>query len=60
VAVFAASLAATAAHVPLPLAGAHLIVTAGPARSVTVAVALAVPAVAVTFVSTDVISVVVA
>ena len=60
VAVLDASLAATAAHVPLPLAGVHLIVTEGPGRSVTVAVAVAVPDDAVTFVSTAVVSVVVA
>jgi hypothetical protein len=60
VAVLVASLAATAAHVPVPLAGVHLTVMAGAARSVTVAVALAGPADAVTFVSAEVVSVVVA
>ena len=52
--------AATAAHVPVPLAGVHLIVIAGAARKVTVAVAVAGPAEAVTFVSAEVVRVVVA
>jgi hypothetical protein len=55
-----ASLAATDAHVPVPLAGVHLTVIAGAGRSVTVAVPVAAPADAVTFVSTEVVSVLVA
>jgi hypothetical protein len=60
VAVLEPSLAATPAHVPVPLAGVHFTVMAGAARSVTVAVAVAGPAEAVTFVSAEVVSVVVA
>src|SRR5512132_3425727 len=60
VAVLLESLAATDAHVPVPLAGVHLTVMAGAARSVTVAVPVAVPEDAVTFVSAAVVRVVVA
>src|SRR6476659_1282938 len=57
VAVLLPSLAATDAHVPVPLAGVHLTVTAGAGRSVTVAVPVAAPADAVTFVQTEVVRV---
>ena len=60
VAVFDELSAATAAHDPVPVAGAQSSVTAGPERRVTVAVPETVPAVAVTLVSTPVLSVVVA
>src|SRR5215813_11518901 len=60
VTLFVASLAGTAAQVPLATGDVHFKVTAGAARNVTVAVAVAVPADAVTFVSAAVVSVVVA
>src|SRR4051812_461914 len=48
------------AHDPVPDAGAHVIAIPGPGRAVTFTVPVLVPAAAVTFVSTDVTSVVVA
>jgi len=60
VTLFVASLAGTAVHVALATEGVHFMVTAGAARNVTVAVAVAGPDDAVTFVSAEVVSVVVA